>query len=250
MDADDAVIDASRPGLPAPRRARHVLAVLGSAALAIATGCASVQPLPPSPKEVGVYRIAPPDELNISVLPDPAIDRSATVRPDGKISIDLVGDVQAAGRTTEEIAAEIQERIAKFKRDPVVTVSLVRAVSTAVTVVGEVEGPENFALDRDTRVIEAIGRVGGTTQFAAKSRVRVVRSDPGGATQVLPVNLDRIHSGDLSTNVLLRAGDIVYVPPTIPAQIGYWIAGITYPLTQLLGFGGSTAVKVFSGGAL
>jgi len=253
MDAHDAVIDPSRTSQTAAassRRARGIALALGAAVLAAATGCASVQPQPPSPKEPGIYRIAPPDELRVSVLPDPPIDRSVTVRPDGKISIDLVGDVQAAGRTTEDVAAEIQERIAKYKRDPVVTVTLVRSVSTAVTVLGEVSGPNNFPLDKDTRVVEAIGRVGGTTQFAARSRVRVVRSDVEGAVQVIPVDLDRIHSGDLTTNVLLKAGDIVYVPPTIPAQIGYWIAGITYPITQILGFGGNVAVKVFSGGAL
>lgn len=250
MDAQDNRYDASRFRGAPPARRRRVLAALGGAVLAVATGCSSVQPMPAAPKEPGVYRIAPPDELNVSVLPDPPIDRSVTVRPDGKISIDLVGDVQAAGRTTEEIAAEIQERIAKFKRDPVVTVSLVRSVSSAVTVLGEVTASNNFPLDKDTRLIEAIGRVGGTTQFAAKSRIRVVRTEPDGSTVVLPVNLDRIQSGDLSTNVLLKAGDIVYVPPTIAASIGYWIAGITYPFTQILGFGGNVAVKVFSGGAL
>jgi polysaccharide export outer membrane protein len=236
----------------APRRPRLTtrvgVAALGAIALAGALGCTTAQPAPAAASAPSAYRVAPPDELRISVLPDPAIDRVVVVRPDGKISIDLVGDVQAAGRTPEEIAADVQERIARFKREPVVTVTVARAISSAVTVLGEVLAPNTFPLEKDTRVAEAVGRVGGTTMFAARSRIRVVRQETTGATQVFPVDLDDITNGDLSSNVILRAGDIVYIPPTYAAQVGYWIAGILYPFNQLLGTGGNVAVRVATGG--
>jgi polysaccharide export outer membrane protein len=227
---------------------RVAVVALGALGLATALGCASAQPAPPGTRETTAYRVAPPDELRISVLPDPEIDRSVTVRPDGRISIDLVGDVQASGRTPEEIAADVQQRIAKYKRDPVVTVTVVRSMSTAITVLGEVLGPQTFPLDKDTRLAEALGKVGGTTLMAARSRIRIVRPQVDGDTQVFHANLDAITKGDLSTNLLLREGDIIYVPPSYPAQIGYWIAGLLYPVNQLLGTGGSVAVRVATGG--
>jgi polysaccharide export outer membrane protein len=214
--------------------------------LVAAAGCATPA-APPAPKPAGLYRVAAPDELLVIVMPEPQIARQTVVRPDGMISVDLVGDVQAAGRTVEEIAAEIQKRIATYIRGPRVTVSLVVSRSQSVTILGEVLRPASFPLAKETRVAEALGLVNGPTLLAAKSRIKVVRSE-GQSTRVFRVNLDAIEDGDLSTNLVLAGGDVVVVPPTVSASIGYAIRGFFYPITAILGLGGPAARTVITGG--
>ncbi len=213
-----------------------------------ALACAAAHPAPPASQQVGTYRLGSPDQLHVTILPEPAIERTLFVRPDGKISVDLIGDVQAAGRTTEEVAREIEQRIARYKRDARATVGVIFARSTEITVLGEVSSPTTLTVERETRIIEAIGRVGGATRFAAKSRVRVVRFD-GNETQVFSVNLGAIERGDLRTNMLLAGGDLVVVPPTAFASVGYAVSAFFFPFRELLGFGGSVATTVVTGGA-
>jgi polysaccharide export outer membrane protein len=210
--------------------------LMGGAAL----GCATT-PVPPPKREVtSAYIVGAPDELHVSILPDPAIEREVRVRPDGMISIDLIGDVPAAGRTIAQISADVEQRIARFKRGAAVTISLRSAQSTAVTVLGEVRSPQTFPLFKDTRVSEAIGRVGGPVFTASTGRVRVVRSG-GGEAVVYRVNLDAIQAGDQRTNIMLMEGDIVYVPPTFWARIGYVVQAILFPFNPLLGLGTTVA---------
>lgn len=223
-----------RPRARTPRLGVLCLA----AAVALLGACASVEPQPePQPEQVeGNYRVGPPDQLLVSVLPEPLLERQVTVRPDGNISFDLVGDIQAAGRTLAEISQEIEQKISEYKRGARVTVSLVGSLSVSVTVLGEVRGPTNFPLDRDLRVVEAVGRVGGTTPFADRKDARVIRVQ-NGQTSVIPVDLAAIERGDLRTNVWLMRGDIIFVPPTALARFGYAIAGLTFPLQALIGSG-------------
>jgi polysaccharide export outer membrane protein len=228
---------------------RLVLAAL-AAVVAQTLACASAQPAPARTGETGgvggPYRVGPPDQLVISVLPEPVIERVVVVRPDGKISIDLVGDVQAQGRSLEEIAKDVEERIARYKRDARVTVSLAASRSSTITVLGEVRGPSNFPLERETRVAEALGLVGGTTNFAASNRIRIVRSY-GGQTTVHIVNLDAIMGGDLSTNYVLEEGDLIVVPRTVSAVIGFAIQNAIFPFQQILGFGATVVNTYYTG---
>lgn len=198
-------------------------------------GCAGISPAPP-PEETafGDFEVGASDELRITVLPEPVIQELAVVRPDGMISISLAGDVPAAGRTVGEIAAEIESRIARYKREATVDVALVTANSTAITVLGEVRVPGSFPLVKETRVAEALGRVGGLTSFADKSDVRVIRSVDGEAA-VLIVDMSAIVRGDQRTNIGLASGDIIYASPSIWAQVGYVIQAVLFPLQPLLG---------------
>ena len=157
-----------------------------------------------------------PIALTVSVLPDPPVIENVVVRPDGMITIQLVGDVPAGGKTTEQIAADIQNRIARFKRGALVTVALAGAESSMVTVLGEVRSPTTFALTRQMRISEAIGTVGGPTLFANEDEMQLVR--PGSPPKVIEVDLDAIRDGDLRTNVQVYGGDIIYVPPTVLAR--------------------------------
>ena len=228
---------------------RATLASLLLFALAFAGACSGKSPAQPSPlpgKSVETYRVRPPDQLTISILPEPVIERTVTVRPDGMISVDLLGDVPVAGRTTEEISADIQSRISRYKRDASVTVALAVSRSTEITVLGEVFNPSVFPLERETRVIEAIGAVGGLTNFAKRKEIRVIRSGDS-STDVYFVNVEAIRNGDLSTNIFLEGGDIVYAPPTGTATVGYAISSLLFPFQQLLGFGTSVSTRVVTG---
>jgi len=228
-----------------PRTKRRAAAGILVLLCAVALGCASFESVPP-PKAgaYAAYRVGAPDKLQVVVLPDPAIVREVSVRPDGMISMDLIGDVPAGGRTIDEISADIERRISRFKRDAKVTVSLLDPLSTAVTVFGEVKDPRAFPLAKQTRVAEAIGIVGGETIFARTAKIRVVRSG-GGETVVYLVNLNAIRSGDLSTNILLTSGDIVYVPPNVFARIGYAVNALFLPLQPFFGFMGYFGSVVF-----
>ena len=172
------------------------LALAGLVLIVAAAGCAITPEAPPASTGYETYRVGAPDTLLITVLPDPTIERQAVVRPDGMISIDLVGDVPAGGRTVEEIAADVEKRIGRFKRGASVTVAVVLARSSSVTLLGEVGGNRSMALLKETRIAEAIGQAGGLNRFANVDRIRVIRH-MGGQTHVYHVNLGAIQNGDL-----------------------------------------------------
>ncbi|MAJ61451.1 MAG: hypothetical protein CBC48_16765 [bacterium TMED88] len=221
---------------------RLVLVAMGGVMAACSTQLAP----PPVTPDAQTYRVGPPDQLFISILPDPVIERTAVVRPDGMISIDLIGDVQASGRTTEQIAEEIEQRVSRFKRDAKTTVSVASSQSIAVTVFGEVRDPGTFPLTSDTRVSEAIGLRGGTTIFGSKRKIRVVRTN-GETTRAFTIDLASIQQGDLSSNIMLRGGDMIVVPPNILARIGYGLQVLLFPFQQILsaGTGLFTAAAIF-----
>ncbi len=214
------------------------LLVLGLCLLTLATAC-TTQPAPPPVRPTeSTYRVGPPDQLLVTILPDPEIERNAVVRPDGRISIDLIGDVQASGRTVEQIAGEIQKRVTRFKRDAHVTVSVVASQSLAVTVLGEVRNPGTFPLTSETRVSQAVGLRGGTTMFGSKNKVRLIRTN-GESTQMFIINLSKIENGDLSSNMVMRGGDMLIVPPNILARIGYGMQVLLFPFQPVLGTAGN-----------
>ncbi len=213
--------------------------------LLVCIGCATPLTLPPKAPPIAAYVVGAPDQLRVYVLPEPAIERQVRVRPDGMISIDLIGDVQATGLTPEQIATSIQERILRFKRDAVVNVTLVDSPSQFVTVYGEVGSPGTFPLNTNMRISEAIGRVGGTRPFASQNRIRIVRTS-GQGTQVIRVHLKDIARGDLSTNVVVQEGDLIVVPPTALARVGYAMQMLLFPFQPLLS-GASTVGSLAAG---
>ena len=231
----------------APRRLARIGWVVLVSALAAACAGGPTPEQMDQPAFSRPYIVGPPDRLFLSILPDPPIEREVVVRPDGRISVDLVGDIEAAGRTVEEIAREIEEKIGRYKRGARVTVSVVQPLSPSITVLGEVRNPSTFPLERETRLAEAIGQVGGPTIFAARSRIRVIRMQ-GDRVVVFKANLEKIEDGDYTTNVRLQAGDLVVVPRTVSAAIGYAIQNLFFPFQQLLGLGANVATTVVTGG--
>jgi polysaccharide export outer membrane protein len=227
-------------------RLRFGQALLASLCVVAWLGCATT-PTPAPPRLASSsYTVGAPDLLHVTILPDPPIERDVTVRPDGMVSLDLIGDVPAAGRSVGEIASDIEQRIARFKRGAAVTVSLVTANSNSITVLGEVRSPQSFALLKQTRVAEAIALVGGPVFTGNEDEIRVVRSGSG-ETVVYEVDLDAIQAGDLRTNIVLAEGDIVYVPPTFWARIGYVVQAVLFPFNPLLGLGMTVAGVAIGG---
>ena len=228
----------------ARRRLRLALALGAAACLA----CASLDP-PPSVRAEPAerYRVGASDELSFRVLPDPPIEGSARVRPDGRISVDLIGDVDAAGHTTEEIANEIEQRMAQYRQEPLATVSVQAANSASIGVLGEVARPGRYPIAEETRLAEAIALAGGETQLAAASRVRLIRWE-GGQTVAYEADLDEIQDGEGSTNVVLVDGDLVFVPPATPVAVGYAIRRALYPLEAVLRAVAGGVLALFAGG--
>jgi protein involved in polysaccharide export with SLBB domain len=127
-------------------------------------------------------------------------------------------------------------------------VSLASSLSTEITILGEVRST-TFPLQRETRLVEAIGIVGGLRPtMSDHDDIRIIRVDDG-QVKILKADMRAIQRGDLSTNYILRGGDIVYVPPTVGTQIGYWVQGVFFPIQQILGMGARVGGAVMTGGA-
>jgi polysaccharide export outer membrane protein len=223
---------------------RTVAAVL--LALLVPLAACTTPGAQPAPPPLQSYRVGPPDVLTITIMPDPIIEREAVVRPDGMISVDLIGDIPAAGRSPQEISEDIKTRISRFKRNAQVTVAVGAALSSQITVLGEIRRPSTFPMQRQTRVVEAMGAVGGLTIFGARTRVRVIRYHEG-KTIRYTVNMKNIENGNLATNILLQGGDLIVVPPSNWASVGFALRAALFPFHQLLGFGAQVSNTFFLG---
>jgi polysaccharide export outer membrane protein len=153
------------------------------------------------------------DVLEISVWGDESLARKVLVRPDGKISFPLVGDMQAAGVSVENLRAELETRIGEYIHGAPVTVMLIESRSSKVSVVGKVQKSGVFPMDGPMSVLQALAMAGGMTPYASTGSVRVVRTDTTGTQSYLPFDYDHVAGGKgLEQNVLLEPGDIVIVP--------------------------------------
>jgi polysaccharide export outer membrane protein len=158
------------------------------------------------------YRIGPEDVLQVSVWGNEAVSRTAPVRPDGRISLPLLNDVQAAGLTPMELRDELSRRLAEYIPHPEVAVSVTEVKSFKVSVIGAVVKPGRYELKSRATVIDVLALAEGFTEFAARSRVVVMRSD-GSRVERLPFDYDKVASGSSGqANFYVRAGDIVLVP--------------------------------------
>jgi len=165
---------------------------------------------------VSPYHIGIDDEITISVWRNPELSVTGPVRPDGMITMPIIGDVQAGGKTPEEVAATIKKRLGEYIRDPQVAVSVSKLVShtylTRVRVTGAVTQPISIPHRPGMTVLDAVLAAGGVTEFAAPDRTTLYRKQEG-KTQAFPVYLKRIlYQGELETNYELMPGDIIAVP--------------------------------------
>lgn len=163
-------------------------------------------------EELPGYRIGPEDMLQVSVWNNEAMSRTAPVRPDGKISLPLLNDVQAAGLTPTELRQELMRQLAEYMPHPEVAVSVTDVRSYKVSVIGAVPKPDRYELKSWTTVMDVLAMAGGLNEFAARSRIVVIRAQAG-RTERIPFDYDKIRSGDpTQANFHLVPGDIVMVP--------------------------------------
>ena len=192
------------------------LPLLGACAGTGGTLAEDLRPPEPESGSVPEYRLGAGDVVAVSVWKNPDLSVTVPVRPDGFISIPLVGDVRAGGRTPAEIATEAESQLTRFIRTPRVSI-IVEELNSAefqnrVRVVGGVAEPKSVAHRDGMTVIDLVLEAGGLTDFAAPDNARLIRSVDG-QSRTFPVYLDAIFTGGVvDTNYRLLPGDVVTVP--------------------------------------
>jgi polysaccharide export outer membrane protein len=173
----------------------------------------------------------------ISVRPEPEIARQVTVRPDGRISFDLIGDLAVQGKTVDEVRREVTARMAEFIVHPDVIVILSQSNSRKYFMFGEIRRPGSYPLIGHVSALQALASAGGPTRFSNLDEARLVRPTEG-QSLTYSVDFEEITKrGDATTDYELQPGDIVYVPPNIFARIGYALGVVLFPFQQIVGLG-------------
>ena len=158
------------------------------------------------------YRIGPQDVLRIDVWKEPDISRTIPVRPDGKISLPLLNDVQASGLTAMQLAASLRDGLSKFLNNPQVTVTVTEINSRRVYLTGEVNRPGALPLLPNMTVLQALSSAGGFTQFARLKSIYIMRTENGKQVKH-PFNYKEVVKGNLAEqNILLQPGDVIVIP--------------------------------------
>lgn len=181
-------------------------------------GCASA---PPAPKDVDVaaaerYVIGPGDSLEIIVWGNPDISRGVVVPPDGIITAPLVEDLPATGKTSTELARDLEQELARYIRDPVVTVvvsGFAGAFDQQIRVLGAAAEPKSLQYRKGMTLVDVMVEVGGLAEFAAGNRATILRLQDDGSRTQYSVRLDDlVREGDVSANVPMLPGDVLIIP--------------------------------------
>lgn len=205
---------------PFHRLRTAAVAAATTAALTL-SGCANFDPFAPAPSLAPPvtnaaereYRIGVPDRLQLTVWQHADVSGPMLVRRDGKVSVPLVGDIDAAGKTPTELAAVIQVGLREFIANPRVDVAILEMNSQVASVIGGgIEREGQVELQRNTTVIEAIAAMGGLTPFAKKRRIRVLRNGPAGQSEYFFDYTAFVQGNAPDSNLLLQPGDTIVVP--------------------------------------
>ena len=159
------------------------------------------------------YIIGPSDVLAINVWKDTELTRTVTVRPDGKISLPLVGELAVSGLTAQSVQRLISQRLTEYVSKPQVTVIVEEVKSQTYVIVGKVAKPGSYELGKPTTVLEAIAIAGGFLDFAKVGKVSIIRRRDGGSPQTFHFDYKRVIKGkNAEQNVPLQNGDTIVVP--------------------------------------
>jgi polysaccharide export outer membrane protein len=202
-----------------------VLVIVGMTGTAVAQSLAASSPAPDmsvrssetlhkgATAPVSDYQIGADDILAINVWKEPDLCRTVPVRPDGKITLPLIGEIQASGKTPRQLQQEIQEGLAAFVAVPEVTVLVQEVRSFKFNIVGQVVKPGSYPLSESMTVLDAIATAGGLGEFAKSNSIYVLRVGRDGSSVKLPFHYKQVLKGGvLSENVLLRSHDTIVVP--------------------------------------
>lgn len=195
---------------------KRLTTVSAAALVALMLGCASPYPPAPTggPSVDYNYVIGPLDIINIIVWRNPELSLSVPVRPDGKVTTPLVDDLPALGKSPTVLARDLERALAKYIRDPVVTVvvtTFVGPASEQIRVIGEAAKPQVIAFRKDMSVLDVMIQVGGLTDFADGNAASIYRIADGGKSYNVRLR-DLVKRGDISANVNMRPGDILVIP--------------------------------------
>jgi polysaccharide export outer membrane protein len=188
--------------------------------LAVPIGCASVskeafeEAVKPVPKD---FLLGPEDVLEVSVWRNQDLSRTVVIRPDGKISLPLIGEIQASGSNPAQVAAKIGARLAEFKENPNVSVSIKEVNSYFIYVLGEVHKPGKYPLKSYVTVLQGVSMAGGFLPFASQNNMQVIRTrtyENGKEVQIrIPVPYNELVAGKGAIgNFTLKSGDTIVVP--------------------------------------
>jgi polysaccharide export outer membrane protein len=222
--------------------------LLGVISFCLLTGCSGKEAMEISQRVVSwdalrkkppdaTYIVEPPDEIKIefmSPVPPPEEPRMEQLRQDGIVTLPYLEDVQVAGLTTIQIREKLEDLYSKYYKEPKVLVTVTGYNSKHVFIYGE-SGRQGWVPYRGHETFsELIGEVGGVTQRAAYWRCKVIRGDPDNP-EITSVNFRKIMlEGDLREDVSLAEGDVIRVPPTWLAWIGYQIGDLLFPFQNIL----------------
>jgi polysaccharide export outer membrane protein len=188
-----------------------------AALLALLAGCTS-SPYPPAPPIAAspdyLYKIGPLDTVNVVVWRNPEISGSVPVRPDGRITTSLIDDLPAVGKDPTTLARDIEKQLAKYIRDPVVTVIVTGfhgPYAEQIRVVGEASKPQAFPYRQGMTLLDLMIAVGGLTDFADGNAALLMRPSEGGKQYGVRLR-DLVKRGDVSANVDMKPGDILLIP--------------------------------------
>jgi len=185
------------------------------------SACGTRNDLPAAPTHAEVtqtapdYKLGPLDEIEVFVWRSPELSSSVPIRPDGKISLPLIEDMQAAGKTPTELARDIEEALKVYVNEPIVTVivdGFKGAFSQQVRIVGETQDPKALPYRTGMTVLDVLIAVGGLTEFADGNNAVLVRYDNGEETAYRLLLDDLIRSGDIRANVPVLPGDVIIIP--------------------------------------
>jgi polysaccharide export outer membrane protein len=190
--------------------------VLASLLLAIpcVSGAQSAQPAPQVQAQAaeGDYKLHAGDSITVSVWKELELQRKVVIRPDGRFSFPLAGEVQAAGRSADEVRIELERALKQYIPEAVVAVMVEDVSGNRVYVIGQVNKPGMYVMNPQLTVIQALSLAGGGTPFAKLDHITVIRGK-GTAQKTMPFRYDQVVEGkSLQQNVTLESGDVVLVP--------------------------------------
>lgn len=192
-----------------------VIRSIGLAVCVLILGACSTASYPPAPQQAAspgyTYLIGPLDNLNIIVWRNPELSMTVPVRPDGKVTTPLVEDLPAVGKTPTELGRDIEKRLAKYIREPVVTVivtGFVGPFNQQIRVVGEAAKPQVLQYRQNMTLLDVMIAVGGLTDFADGNHASIVREGKQYGVRLS----DLIRRGEISANVEMKPGDVLIIP--------------------------------------
>ncbi|MBC2713700.1 MAG: polysaccharide export protein [Desulfobacteraceae bacterium] len=159
-----------------------------------------------------LFLIGPEDELEISAWKDESLTKNVVIRPDGKFSFPLIGEVMAGGRTVDELSQEVEKRVRSYVPDARVTVMLTKVSSPKVYIVGKVDNPGVYLMGRPITVMQALSMAGGLTTFADKNDILIIRTGDDGQ-KVFKFDYSKVSKGkELEQNIQLEPADTLVIP--------------------------------------